>query len=164
MSRQEAAARIPKTNAVRIVENARIPHEVCRHDFEEDTLDAVSAARKLRAPAETVFKTLVTRAEADELFVFCVPGNCELDPKKAARAAGRKKIELVKVKELFPFTGYIRGGCSPIGMKHAYPAYIDETAALHDWIYVNAGARGLQIKIRPTDLVRVMGAALADIV
>jgi Cys-tRNA(Pro)/Cys-tRNA(Cys) deacylase len=154
----------PKTNAIRIVETASVPYQLFSYDYDEDTLDAVSVAKKLSAPSEIVFKTIVTRGGRDDLFVFCVPGDCELDLKKAAKIAERKKIELIRVKELLPLTGYVRGGCSPIGMKRHYPTYIDETASLYDWIYISAGTPGLQIKIQPSDLARITAAQFADIV
>jgi len=154
----------PKTNAVRLVEKAGAPCELCSYDYDEQAMDAVSAAKKLSVPAEIVFKTLVTRSEKSDIFVYCVPGNCELDLKKAAKAARSKKIELIKVKELVPLTGYVRGGCSPIGMKRTFPTYIDETATIYDWIYINAGARGLQLKIRPSDLAGIAKAEFADII
>ena len=153
-----------KTNAVRLVEKSGAPFELHSYDYGEETMDAVSAAGKLGVPPEIVFKTLVTRSEKGDIFVFCVPGNCELDLKKAAKTTGNKKIELIAVRELLPLSGYVRGGCSPIGMKRNFPAYIDESATINDWIYINGGSRGLQIKIQPTDLARVAQAEYADIV
>ena len=153
-----------KTNAVRLVDKAGAPYELCSYDYDEQAMDAVSVAKILSVPAEIVFKTLVTRSEKGDIFVFCIPGNCELDLKKAAKTAGSKRIELIKVRELVPITGYVRGGCSPIGMKRTFPTYIDETATIYDWIYINAGARGLQLKIQPPDLARTAKAEFADII
>jgi Cys-tRNA(Pro)/Cys-tRNA(Cys) deacylase len=153
-----------KTNAVRLVEKSGIPFELHSYHYNEQRTDAVSAADTLGVPAEIVFKTLVTRSEMGDIFVFCVPGNCELDLKKAAKTSGNKRIELIKVRELLPLTGYVRGGCSPIGMKRNYPTYIDESATINDWIYINGGFRGLQIRIQPPDLARVAQARYADIV
>ena len=154
----------PKTNAARLVEKAGAPYELCSYDYDEQAMDAVSAAQKLSVPAEIVFKTLVTRSEKGDIFVYCVPGNCELNLKKAAKAAGSRRIELIKVRELVPLTGYVRGGCSPIGMKRTFPTYIDETATIYDWIYINAGAQGLQLKIQPSNLASIAKAEFADII
>ena len=153
-----------KTNAVRLVDKAGAPYELCSYDYDEQAMDAVSVAKILSVPAEIVFKTLVTRSEKGDIFVFCIPGNCELDLKKAAKTAGSKRIDLIKVRELVPITGYVRGGCSPIGMKRTFPTYIDETATIYDWIYINAGTRGLQLKIQPPGLARTAKAEFADII
>ena len=134
------------------------------YEFSEDELDAVTVARKINADPEAVFKTLVTRSDKNEIAVFIIPGNFELDLKKAASASGHKKIEMIKVKELLPLTGYIRGGCSPIGMKKLFPSFIDETAQLHEEIYVSAGVRGMQIKLAPDDLLNFINAAYADLI
>jgi Cys-tRNA(Pro)/Cys-tRNA(Cys) deacylase len=116
-----------KTNAIRILEANKIPHQSFEYESNEEELDAVSVALKIGAEPEAVFKTLVTRNEKNEIHVFVIPGNFELNLKKAAKASGSKNIEMIKVKELQPLTGYIRGGCSPIGMKKLFPTYIDET-------------------------------------
>jgi Cys-tRNA(Pro)/Cys-tRNA(Cys) deacylase len=153
-----------KTNAMRLVEKSGAPYELCSYEYDEKSMDAVSAAKRLSVSAESVFKTLVTRNDKGEIFVFCIPGNCELDLKKAAKTAGSKRVELVKVRELLALTGYVRGGCSPIGMKRTFPICIDESATISDWIYINAGARGLQLKIQPSDLANILDAEFADIV
>ncbi len=153
-----------KTNAIRILESKNIPFKTESYEVSEDELDAVSVARKIGMDPDMVFKTLVARNESNELFVFVIPGSCELDLKKAARAASGKKIEMIKVKELFDLTGYIRGGCSPVGMKKHFPTFIDETALLFDVISISAGVRGTQILISPSDLITAIPAITADLI
>lgn len=153
-----------KTNAVRILESLKIPHNTFEYTSNEEELDAVSVAVKIGAEPESVFKTLVARNENNELLVFVVPGNFELNLKKAAVASSSKSIEMIKVKELQPLTGYIRGGCSPIGMKKQFPTFIDETAQLHENIYCSAGIRGMQINISPQNLAFAANAKFADLV
>lgn len=153
-----------KTNAIRILESKGISFETSAYEVNEDELDAVSVARKIGAPPETVFKTLVAVGDKTGHAVFVIPGNCELDLKKGAHASGDKKIEMIKMKDLLPVTGYIRGGCSPIGMKKLFPTFIDETAQLHDAIHVSPGARGLQVKLSPLDLKNIIDAEFADLV
>ena len=152
-----------KTNAIRLVEKAGIPCRESFYEYDENDLNGMHAAKAIGMPPEQVFKTLVARNEANQLFVFCVPVCCELDLKKAAIASGSKKIELTQVKELLSLTGYIRGGCSPVGMKKQYPTHIDETCILWDEIAVSAGARGHQMIIPPEDLAGLVDAKLADI-
>jgi len=120
-------------------------------------------ARRIGVEPEIVFKTLVARSEKGEIGIFCIPAPLELDLKKAARAAGAKKVELVGLKELLPLTGYVRGGCSPLGMKKDYPTWIDETALLHERIYVNAGCRGMQVILAAEDLSKACGALFNDL-
>ncbi len=153
-----------KTNAVRILEAKNIVHSTFEYESDENEIDAVSVALKINAEPETVFKTLVARNEKNELLVFVIPGNFELNLKKAAKASSSKSIELIKVKELQPLTGYIRGGCSPIGMKKLFPTYIDETAQLHDKIYCSAGVRGMQLFLSPIDLADVVEADFCDLI
>lgn len=153
-----------KTNAVRILEAKNIAHSTFEYESDENEIDAVSVALKINAEPETVFKTLVARNEQNELLVFVIPGNFELNLKKAAKASNSKSIELIKVKELQPLTGYIRGGCSPIGMKKLFPTYIDETAQLHDKIYCSAGVRGMQLFLSPIDLAAVVEADFCDLI
>ena len=153
-----------KTNVVRILEAGKIIHYTFEYEVNEDELDAVSVADKINAEHEQVFKTLIAQNEKKENFVFCIPGNYELDLKKAARASGNKKIELIKVKDILSITGYIRGGCSPIGMKKLLPTYIDETAQLFDEIYISAGVRGMQVKLSPYKLAEIINANFADII
>lgn len=153
-----------KTNAVRLVEQAGIPCREEFYEFDEHDLNGNHAAEAIGKPAEEVFKTLVARGERTGINVFCIPVCCELDLKKAAKAAGDKNMELVPVKELLGLTGYIRGGCSPVGMKKKYPTYFDETCQLYDEIAVSAGARGHQMLVPPEALAALVGAKLVDII
>ena len=152
-----------KTNAVRLVEQAGIPCREAFYEYDEKDLRGTHAADALGFPQEQVFKTLVARGEKTGINVFCIPVCCELDLKKAAKAAGDKNMELVAVKELLALTGYIRGGCSPVGMKRKYPTFFDETCILWDEIAVSAGARGHQMIVPPEDLASLVDAELADI-
>jgi Cys-tRNA(Pro)/Cys-tRNA(Cys) deacylase len=152
-----------KTNAVRLLEAAGIPHSVLVYDPSDGRIDAASVAEKLGESPGALFKTLVARAERN-IYVFCIPGNAELDLKKAARAAGQKKIELIAVKELLPLTGYVRGGCSPLGMKKAYPLFVDADAGDREYIVISGGALGIQIRLGPGDLLTITGAATADLI
>ena len=153
-----------KTNAVRLVQQAGI---LCREEFyeyDENDLNGNHAAKAIGFPPEQVFKTLVARGIKNKVVVFCIPVCCELDLKKAAKAAGDKSIELLPVKELLPTTGYIRGGCSPVGMKKRYPTYFDEVCLLFDEIAVSAGERGHQMILHPNALVEFLDAELVDII
>lgn len=152
-----------KTNAIRLAEQAGIPCREAFYEFDENDLRGTHAAHAIGMPEEQVFKTLVARGERTGIHVFCIPVCCELDLKKAAKAAGDKNMELVHVKELLALTGYIRGGCSPLGMKKKYPTHIDETCILYDEIAVSAGARGHQMIVPPEALAALVGADLADI-
>lgn len=152
-----------KTNALRLIEQAGIPCREAFYEFDESDLSGLHAARAIGLPPEQVFKTLVARGERGGILVFCIPVSCELDLKKAAKAAGEKKVELVHVKELLGLTGYIRGGCSPVGMKKKYPTYMDETAILFEEIAVSAGARGHQMILPPEPLARFVQAELLDL-
>lgn len=153
-----------KTNAVRLVEQAKIPCREAFYEFDEQDLNGMHAAEALHMPPEQVFKTLVARGERMGINVFCIPVCCELDLKKAAKAAGDKNMELIAVKELLPLTGYIRGGCSPVGMKKKYPTFMDETCVLWEEIAVSAGARGHQLILNPEALAQLVSAELADII
>jgi len=153
-----------KTNAVRLVQQAGIP---CREEFyafDENDLNGNHAAEAIGFPPEQVFKTLVARGAKHGIMVFCIPVCCELDLKKAAKAAGDKSIEMLAVKELLPATGYIRGGCSPVGMKKKYPTFIDEVSLLFDEIAVSAGERGHQMILPPDGLIRLLDAKIVDII
>jgi len=152
-----------KTNAVRLVQQAKVPCRESFYDFDEKDLNGNHAAKAIGMPPEQVFKTLVARGEKTGINVFCIPVCCELDLKKAAKAAGDKNMEMVAVKELLNLTGYIRGGCSPVGMKKKYPTFFDETCVLWDEIAVSAGARGHQMIVPPEDLAGLVDARLADI-
>ena len=153
-----------KTNAVRMVEQAGIPCREHFYEYDENDLNGNHAAEALGRPAEEVFKTLVARGEKTGINVFCIPVCFELDLKKAAKAAGDKNMELIHVKELLGLTGYIRGGCSPVGMKKRYPTYIDETCQLYDEIAVSAGERGHQMLVPPLALAELVEAKLADLI
>ena len=152
-----------KTNAVRLVEQAKIPCREHYYEFDENDLNGLHAAESLGRPPEEVFKTLVARGEKTGINVFCIPVCCELDLKKAAKAAGDKNMALIPVKELLGLTGYIRGGCSPVGMKKHYPTYIEETCQLYDEIAVSAGERGHQVLVPPLALAELVDATLADL-
>lgn len=153
-----------KTNAVRLVEQAGIPCRESFYEFDEKDLNGNHAAVAIGMPAEQVFKTLVARGERTGINVFCIPVCCELDLKKAAKAAGDKNMEMVTVKELLSLTGYIRGGCSPVGMKKKYPTFFDETCILWEEIAVSAGARGHQMIVPPEKLAQLVDAKLVDII
>jgi len=153
-----------KTNAVRLIQQAKIPCRECFYEYDEKDLNGMHAAQAIGMPPEQVFKTLVARGEKTGINVFCIPVCCELDLKKAAKAAGDKNMELVPVKELLGLTGYIRGGCSPVGMKKKYPTYIDETSALWEEIAVSAGARGHQVILSPDLLADLIAAKFMDII
>ena len=154
---------MPKTNAIRILESKGIKHSVFSYEFNEDEIDAISVVRKIGAEPESVFKTLVTLGDKNGINIFCIPANTELNLKKAAKVSRNKNIEMIKLKDILAITGYIRGGCSPIGMKKNYPTYIDETALLLEEIYISAGIRGMQIKLSPNDLINLIEADFADI-
>ena len=153
-----------KTNAVRLVEAAGIPCRESFYEYDEKDLRGTHAAEAIGMPEEQVFKTLVARGEKTGINVFCIPVCCELDLKKAAKAAGDKNMEMVAVKELLGLTGYIRGGCSPVGMKKKYPTHFDETCILWDEIAVSAGARGHQMIVPPEALADLVNAKIVDII
>ncbi len=152
-----------KTNVMRLIEAAGFPFRCESYEFDENDLSGSHAADGIGMPQEKVFKTLVTRGASGGFFVFCIPVCCELNLKKAAKASGEKSVSMLHVKELLGITGYIRGGCSPIGMKKQFPTVIDETALLWDEIAVSAGKRGRQIILAPDDLVSYISAKTADI-
>lgn len=157
-------AKQQKTNASRLLERADIPFRLQAYPVDEEHLDAVHVAAGLGQDINCVFKTIVLRGERTGLFVCVVPGNAEIDLKKAAQAAGDKKAELLPLKELLPNTGYIRGGCSPVGMKKALPTFFHVTAMEHPEIFVSAGVRGLQLCIAPQLLIDFVKADVADII
>ena len=152
-----------KTNAVRLIEQAGLPCRTTEYDYDEHDLSGMHAAEAIGMPPEQVFKTLVARGDKRGILVFCIPVCCSLDLKKAAKAAGDKKIEMVPMKDLLGLTGYIRGGCSPIGMKKSYPTFIDETAELCDEIAVSAGMRGQQLIMQPQDLINYANMIVCDL-
>ena len=153
-----------KTNAVRLVEQAHISCKEAFYEYDEKDLSGIHVANAIGMDPEQVFKTLVARGERTGINVFCIPVCCELDLKKAAKAAGDKNMELIPVKELLPLTGYIRGGCSPVGMKRKYPTFFDETCVLWDEIAVSAGERGHQMIVAPEPLAELINATLTDII
>ena len=152
-----------KTNALRLLSAAEIDFTVYTYEVEDGQIDARSMARKIGRSQDEVFKTLVAESPLHEHFVFVIPASGELDLKKAARVSGQKSIELIPQKQLFPLTGYIHGGCSPVGMKKLFPTFIDETAMLYDKICVSGGRVGLNIAVVPDELAQVIGAEFADI-
>jgi len=153
-----------KTNVLRILDSMGIRYDVASYPVGDEHIDAPGVARELGVSPEIVFKTLVAHDDTQAVHVFCIPGAAALDLKKAAKVTGSRKVELVDLKDLTPLTGYVRGGCSPIGMKKKYPTWIDEIASTFDRIYVNAGARGLQVILAPSDVCRAAGARFADLV
>ena len=153
-----------KTNAVRLVQQAKISCREAFYEYDEHDLRGTHAAEAIGFPYEQVFKTLVARGDKTGIHVFCIPVCCELDLKKAAKIVGDKNIALIPVKELLPLTGYIRGGCSPISMKKHFPTYIDETACLWDEIAISAGERGHQILLSPHALASLTSAEFVDII
>ena len=153
-----------KTNAVRILDSNNISYTTHTYEVDENDLSGTIVADKINADQDTVFKTLVAVGDKTGVAVFCLPVTEELNLKKAASASGNKSIELVKVKDLFNLTGYIRGGCSPIGMKKKFPVYLDETAQLFDQIYVSAGVRGMQIKLSPSELAPLIDSPFCDLI
>lgn len=152
-----------KTNVMRLLDAAKIPYRAAEYEVDENDLNGMHAAEGIGMPPEQIFKTLVAKGERGGYAVFCIPVCCELDLKKAAKAAHDKKIELIHVKDLLATTGYIRGGCSPIGMKRQFPTFIDSSCMDFDTIYVSAGVRGLQIQIAPNDLISAANARTAEL-
>lgn len=153
-----------KTNAVRLVQLAGISCAEVFYDYDENDLNGNHAAEAMGMPPEQVYKTLVARGERTGINVFCIPVCASLDLKKAARAAGDKNMEMVAIKELLGLTGYIRGGCSPVGMKKHYPTFIEETCLLYDEIAVSAGERGHQMTVPTEPLVQLINAKYADLI
>ncbi len=153
-----------KTNAMRLIENAGIEFETAEYNVDESDLSGTHAAKLLGIDADCMFKTLVCRDDKGVPLVFCIPVAYELDLKKCALAAGVKRAEMIHVKELLGLTGYVRGGCSPVGMKKKYATYIDETAILFDKIYVSAGMRGVQMHLSPEALADYIGATFSDLI
>lgn len=152
-----------KTNAMRRLDTARIAYEVLEYTVDENDLSGTHVADQLGLDHDMVFKTLVAKGDKTGHVVFCLPVDAELDLKKAARITGNKRIEMVHVKDLLALTGYIRGGCSPIGMKKAFPTYFDETVLLQEKITVSAGVRGAQLCLCAAELLPFIGADTADL-
>ena len=156
-------AGINKTNAARLLDKAKIKYELVPYEVDENDLAATHIAEQLGEDIKQVFKTLVLKGDKTGHFVCVVPGDDGVDLKKAAKVSGNKKVDLIPMKELLPTTGYIRGGCSPVGMKKAFPTYFHHTCQDFDYIYVSAGVRGLQFKIDPEQLIAYTRATVADI-
>lgn len=152
--------KIEKTNAARILDKGKVYYEIIPYDVNEDDLSAVHVAAQLNEPIEKVFKTLVLKGDKTGFFVCVIPGAEELDLKKAASISENKNCDMIPMKELLPVTGYIRGACSPIGMKKHFPTYIHETCLKYEHIYVSAGKRGLQLLIAPADLIAGVNATI----
>ena len=155
--------KITKTNAARLLDKAGISYELIPYEVDPENLAATHVAEQLGEDIERVFKTLVLRGDRNGIFVCVVPGDMEDDLKAAAKISGNKSAEMIAMKELLPTTGYIRGGCSPIGMKKHFPTYIHATAVDFDFIYVSAGVRGIQVKIAPQSLISFIGATVGEI-
>lgn len=153
-----------KTNAARILDTLGISYEIREYEVDEDDLSAVHVAQSVGMPIEMVFKTLVARGDKNGILMAVIPGAAELDLKALAAASGNKRVEMVHLKEVFALTGYIRGGCSPLGAKKEYPVYLDRHAEAQPTIAVSAGKRGEQLLLAPADLVRATKATVAEIV
>lgn len=158
-----AKEKIAKTNVARLLDAAKIAYELIPYEVDESDLSAIHVAAQLGEDVDCVFKTLVLQGDKVKNFVCVIPGAMEVDLKKAAKVSGNKSCELIPMKDLLPLTGYIRGGCCPIGMKKPFPTYIDETCTLFDFIYISAGQRGLQVKISPQDLINYVPLTTADL-
>lgn len=156
--------KINKTNVARVLDSKKIPYSLIPYTVDENDLAAQHIAEELGENIEQVFKTLVLHGDKNGYFVCVVPGNCEVDLKKAAKLSGNKKAEMIPMKELLPVTGYIRGGCSPMGMKKPFPTWFHSTCTDFDYIYLSAGIRGLQIKVKARDIVDLVKASIGDLV
>jgi len=152
-----------KTNSARLLDKQGIQYELVSYEVDENDLSAQTVAAKVGEPLEQIFKTLVLRGDKSGVFVAIIPGNTEVDLKKTAKASGNKKAAMVQMKEILGLTGYIRGGCSPVGMKKKYPTFIHESCRYYEKIYVSAGIRGLQLKITPANLIKAADAEICDI-
>ena len=158
-----AKQKIEKTNAARLLDRAKIAYQLVPYEVDENNLAATHVADQLGEDIATVFKTLILCGDRAGYLVCVVPGNHEVNLKAAAKVSGNKKVEMLPMKELLPTTGYIRGGCSPIGMKRKFPTYIHQSCLEQEFIYISAGVRGLQIRIAPNDLIDYCSAEVADI-
>ena len=157
------AKKTEKTNAARLLDKAGIAYRLIPYEFDENDLAAQHVADSLGQDIAMVFKTLVLHGDKTGHIVCVVPGNMEVELKALAKASGNKKVEMIAMKDLLSVTGYIRGGCSPIGMKKRFPTFFHTTATCFDHIYVSAGVRGLQLEISPSELIRFVGAEVADV-
>ena len=152
-----------KTKAARLLDAKSINYDLVEYEVDENDLSATTLAKKIGENIEQIFKTLVLRGDKTGVFVCVIPGNGEVDLKKAAKISGNKNCAMAHQKELLPLTGYIRGGCSPLGLKKAYPIFIHESCQFFDFIFISAGQRGLQLKIKPQDLIKVSGAVICNL-
>lgn len=152
-----------KTNAARLLDTKSINYVLIEYEVDENDLSATTLAKKIGENIEQIFKTLVLRGDKTGVFVCIIPGNAEVDLKKAAKISGNKNCAMVQQKELMALTGYIRGGCSPLGMKKPYPVYIHETCRFFNFIFVSAGQHGLQLRINPEDLIKVTSSVVCDL-
>lgn len=157
-----AKKKMTKTNAIRLLEQRKVPFQSIAYES-EGAIDGISVAKKIGHPPKHVFKTLVTTAGSQKFYVFVIPVEAELDLKAAARAAGEKKVDMLHLKDLLAVTGYVRGGCSPIGMKKLFPTFIDESSKELDYIIVSGGKIGLQIQLAPNDLANVVNATFVPV-
>lgn len=153
-----------KTNAARILDRENVAYQLIPYNVDPDNLAADHVAKELGEPIDKVFKTLVLHGDKTGYFVCVIAGNHEVDLKKAAKVSGNKKAEMIPTKDLLGVTGYIRGGCTAIGMKKKFPVYVSEEMPGFDYVYVSAGQRGMQLKLKPHDLIRVAEASVADII
>lgn len=153
-----------KTNASRILEKLNIPFSLIEYEVDPENLDAFHVAESLGEDIATVFKTLVLQGDKNGYFICVIQGDKEVDLKKAAKLSGNKKVSMIPMKELLPLTGYIRGGCTAIGMKKNFPVFLDSNASKHEYIHISAGKRGLQIKLSPEDYIRVTNATVGEII
>lgn len=157
-------AHINKTNVARLLDKAKIAYELIPYQVDENDLAATHIAEQLNEDIAQVFKTLVLHGDRTGYFVCVIPGDCQVDLKKAAKVSGNKKAEMIPMKELLPTTGYIRGACSPVGMKKNFPTFFHNSCEPYEYIYVSAGVRGLQVKINPQALINYVRASVADII
>ena len=157
-------SKLKKTNAARILERLKIPYEIKTYEVDEEDLSAVHVAETAGIDIATVFKTLVTRGDKTGVIMAVINGADEINLKLLAKASGNKSVEMIHLSELLPLTGYIRGGCSPLGAKKDYPVFLDSKALTHEKISVSAGLRGMQLILTPQDLVRATNATVADLV
>ncbi|KYG90143.1 Cys-tRNA(Pro) deacylase [Metasolibacillus sp. FSL H7-0170] len=157
------AKKTAKTNAIRMIEQQKIPHEVLEYTIDDSAVDGISVAQKINQEIEMVFKTLIATNGKGQFYVFVIPVAKELDLKAAAKIAGEKKVELIAVKELLGLTGYVRGGCSPVGMKKLFPTFIDQSAEELDFMIVSAGKIGMQMKLSPAHLLKVVNAKYGEL-
>ena len=156
--------KINKTNVARLLDKAKVPYQLVPYEVDENDLSAIHVAEQLGENVEQVFKTLILHGDKSGYFVCVIPGADEVDLKKAAKVSGNKKCEMIPVKELLPLTGYIRGGCSPIGMKKHFPTYIEETAQIFDKISISAGQRGVQVILNPEELAKYVDAQFVALI